>query len=306
MYIFNRNMYDLFCPFLSVLNIFVLKKVIHPRCLIMKDKTIDHTQQFYDKAFDWIIVKGPNILIGIALLLIGLWLIKLFSRWLTSGLHQKDVDPSLKPFFISLSVAALRILLILIVLQFVGIEITIFAALVGAMGVAAGLALSGTLQNFASGVLILMLKPFKVGDNIIAQGQEGTVTNIEIFYTKVTTFDNRLVVVPNGKLSNEVIINISTKGSRRLDIEMKFSYGIDFDQVLKVTNQTVTDQLDILKDPEHRVGVSALEESGYKVMISVWLNAHGYTDAKLAFQEKLLHAFIAANIPLPGITAKQD
>jgi len=250
------------------------------------------------------IVKGPNILIGIAILLIGLWLIRIFSRWLNHGLHQKDVDPSLKPFFISLSVAALRILLILIAVQFVGIDVTVFTALVGAMGVAAGLALSGTLQNFASGVLILMLKPFKVGDNIIAQGQEGTVTNIEIFYTKVTTFDNRLVVVPNGKLSNEVIINISTKGSRRLDIEMKFSYGIDYNQVLQVTNQAVKDQQDILKTPEHRVGVSMLEESGYKVMISVWLKAHGYTDAKLAFQEKLMQAYIAANIPLPGTAPK--
>ncbi|SEB19399.1 mechanosensitive ion channel family protein [Pedobacter hartonius] len=272
--------------------------------MIKEQANTDRTLQFYDKAFNWILDKGPNILIGIAILCIGLWLIKLFSKWMQSGLHTKNVDPSIKPFFISLSVAVLRILLFFTVMQFIGIQMTIFAALIGALGVAAGLALSGTLQNFASGVLILMLKPFKVGDNIIAQGQEGTVTNIEIFYTTVTTFDNRLVIVPNGKLSNEVIINISTQGSRRLDIEMKFSYGIDYDEILKITEETIKKSEDILKTPKHRVGVVLLEESGYRVMISVWLNSHGFNDAKLIFQEKLVRALKDGAIALPGITAK--
>ena len=269
----------------------------------MKKNVPDHTVMFYDKAYNWIIEKGPNFLIGIVILFVGLWLIKLFSRWLTSGLHKKEVDPSLKPFFISLTVTTLRVLLVITVMQFIGIEMTVFAALIGAIGVAAGLALSGTLQNFASGVLILMLKPFKVGDNIIAQGQEGTVTNIEIFYTTVTTFDNRTVVVPNGKLSNEVIINISTIGSRRLDIEMKFSYGIDYDQIVKITEDTINSYEDILKSPDHRIGISLLEESGYKVMVNVWLNSHGFNDAKLIFQEKLMRALKDGGIALPGTAA---
>lgn len=273
--------------------------------MLIKTASPDRSLQFYDKAFNWMTDKGPNILIGIAILFIGLWLIKLFSRWLQRGLHQKNVDASVKPFFISLAVVALRVLLFFTVMQFVGIPITLFAALIGALGVAAGLALSGTLQNFASGVLILMLKPFKVGDNIIAQGQEGTVTNIEIFYTTVTTFDNRLVIVPNGKLSNEVIINISTTGSRRLDIEMKFSYGIDYQDVLKLTENTIRASADILKTPEHRIGISVLEESGYKVMISVWLNSHGFNDARLIFQEKLMQSLKEGGIPLPGMPAKE-
>jgi small conductance mechanosensitive channel len=269
-----------------------------------KETKTDHTLQFYDKAFDWIILKGPTILIGIAILFIGLWLIKLFSRWMQTGLHRKNVDPSIKPFFISLSVAVLRILLVFTVMQFIGIQMTIFAALVGALGVAAGLALSGTLQNFASGVLILMLKPFKVGDNIIAQGQEGTVSNIEIFYTTVTTFDNRLVIVPNSKLSNEVIVNISTQGSRRLDIELKFSFGIDYDEILKIIEDTIGKSENILKTPEHRVGILSLEESGYKVLVNIWLSSHGFNDAKLIFQENLLRALKEGNIALPGIPPK--
>jgi small conductance mechanosensitive channel len=272
---------------------------------MIKEAKTEHPLQFYDKAFNWIIDKGPNILIGIAILLTGLWLIKIFSKWMQRGMHRKNVDASVKPFFLSLSVVVLRILLVFTVMQFVGIQMTIFAALIGALGVAAGLALSGTLQNFASGVLILMLKPFRVGDNIIAQGQEGTVTNIEIFYTKVTTFDNRLVIVPNGKLSNEVIINISTQGSRRLDIEMKFSFGIPYDEVSAITERVIKESQDILKTPEHRIGVSVLEESGYKVMTSVWLNSHGFNDAKLIFQQKLMQALKDDGIALPGMPAKQ-
>lgn len=270
----------------------------------MENLKNNNTDQFYDKALDWLILKGPNILIGIIILFVGMWLIRLFSKWIRNRLVRKDLDASIKPFFISLSVTAMRILLIFTVMQFVGIQMTVFAALIGAIGVAAGLALSGTLQNFASGVLILLLKPFKVGDNIIAQGQEGTVTGIEIFYTKVTTFDNRLVVVPNGKLSNEVIINYSAKGSRRLDIEVKFSYGIDFDKLKTIVNKTIDECTDILKTPERRIGVSLLEESGYKVMISIWLNAHGFNDAKLKFQESLVKNLKTGGLPLPGTNPK--
>lgn len=270
----------------------------------MKNVENNTSAQFYDKAIDWVILKGPTILIGISLLFLGLWLIRVFSRWITNRLVHKDMDPSIKPFFISLSVTALRILLFFTVMQFIGIQMSVFAALIGALGVAAGLALSGTLQNFASGVLILLLKPFKVGDNIIAQGQEGTVTDIEIFYTKVTTYDHRTVVVPNGKLSNEVIINYSANGSRRLDIEVKFSYGIDFDQLKKLVNEVIDESTDILKNPERRIGVSLLEESGYKVMISIWLNVHGFNDAKLKFQELLVKKLKGSGLPLPGIQAK--
>ncbi len=124
-----------------------------------------------------------------------------------------------------------------------------FAAIIGAFGVAAGLALSGTLQNFTSGILILWLKPFRVGDNIIAQGSEGTVTMIRIFYTIVTTFDNRTVIIPNSKLSNEVIVNLSREGNRRLDIVLRFEFSVPFEQVKAILEQTIHSQTDLLKEP---------------------------------------------------------
>ncbi|SOD12630.1 mechanosensitive ion channel family protein [Pedobacter xixiisoli] len=256
--------------------------------------------RFYDKAYDWIIQTGPSLLLGLVLLFGGMWLIKIFSRFLKKKLLKNKINPSLAPFLLSLVITTLRILLILTVMQIIGIQLTFLTVLIGGLGVAAGLALSGTLQNFASGVLILLLKPFVVGNNIIAQNQEGTVMSIQIFYTIIKTFDNRTVIIPNGKLSNEVIINISREGSRRLDIEIKFSYGIDYDKIVEVFNKTVDDFEGCLKTPERRIGVSVLEESGYKVTMNVWLEAHGFIDNKFLFQQKLMQNLKASGIKLPG------
>jgi small conductance mechanosensitive channel len=257
--------------------------------------------KFSDKFYNWIIEKGPSFLLGMLLLFVGLWLIKLLSRWMTKRMHHNEMDASLKPFLLSLVVVVLRILLILGAMQIIGIEMTIFAALIGAIGVAMGLALSGTLQNFASGIIILLLKPFSVGDNIIAGGQEGTVTSIQIFYTVVTTFDNRTVIYPNSKLSNEVIINISRSGSRRLDIELKFTNAIDFETVKQLISKAIEANKHLLKKPEWRIGISSIEADGYKVSISVWVKAHGFIDTKFAFQEELIRDLKAAGLKLPGM-----
>lgn len=258
-------------------------------------------ENFYDKFYDWLLLKGPLVLLGFAVLLIGLWLIRIFARWMQNRMSRKKINSSLKPFFLNVSVVVLRILLIFLVMQIMGIQLTIFAALVGAFGVAAGLALSGTMQNFASGVLILLLKPFRVSDNIIAQGQEGTVSSIQLFYTVVTTFDNRTVIIPNSKLSNEVIINISVIGTRRLDLELKFNYGVDLSKIRQVIDETITESKSILKTPDKRVGVSLLEADGYKVLINVWLHSHGFQDAKLIFQENLMENLKSSGIKLPGM-----
>lgn len=261
-------------------------------------------ENFYEKFYDWLLLKGPLILLGIAVLLVGLWLIRIFSRWMQSRMQHKKINSSLKPFFLSVTIVVLRILLIFMVMQIMGIQLTIFAALIGAVGVAAGLALSGTMQNFASGVLILLLKPFRVSDNIIAQGQEGTVTSIQLFFTVVTTFDNRTVIIPNSKLSNEIIINVSAIGTRRLDLELKFNYGVDISKVREVIEQTITESKSILKTPEKRVGVSLLESDGFKVLINVWLNSHGFQDARLIFQENLMENLKTSGIKLPGMDPK--
>jgi small conductance mechanosensitive channel len=258
-------------------------------------------QKIYDKIFTWIIAYGPRILLAITILIAGIWLIRLLKRWFGNFLSGKKLDKSLKPFLQGTLSVTLQILLVLALLQVLGIQMTMFAALVGAFGVAAGLALSGTLQNFTSGILILLLKPFRVGDNIIAQGQEGTVTSIQMFYTVVLTFDNRTVILPNSKLSNEVIINLSRQGNRRMDMEMKFSYKVPYEGVQAIIEKAIDSADDLLDDPPKRIGVESLDPDGYKVRINIWVKAHGFNDVRLAFQQRLIQEFRNSDVKLPGM-----
>ena len=183
--------------------------------------------KFYDRAYGWILTVGPKIIIGLFLLLIGFWMIRIFRRWLIGRMIRKDISSSVRPFMVSLIITSLQILVVVAFMQVVGLQMTVFATVIGAFGVAAGLALSGTLQNFTSGIIILFLKPFRLGDIIIAQGQEGTISSIQIFFTVMKTLDNRTVIIPNSKLSNEVIVNLSREGKRRMDFELKLGFGID-------------------------------------------------------------------------------
>ncbi|WP_423146787.1 mechanosensitive ion channel family protein [Rubrolithibacter danxiaensis] len=258
-------------------------------------------EKLYDKGYTWIINHGPSFILAVIVLFLGLWFIKLIRKWLVAGMHRRELDPSLRPFLQSLIIISLQVLLIIGIMQIAGVELTIFTTIIGAVSVAAGLALSGTLQNFASGVIILLLKPFKVGDNILAQGQEGTVSSIQIFYTVVTTYDNKTVIIPNSKLSNEVIINISRQGKRRLDIEMKFGFGTDIGATKDIIYQFINTTKNILKNPAPRIGVSVIDTDGYKLMINIWVNAHGFQDVKLQLQEKLVNDLKNAGVKLPGM-----
>lgn len=256
---------------------------------------------YYQKGYDYLFYYGPRIIVALILLFVGFWLIKKIRGWLTGTFERREVDPTLQPFLVSFSGVLLQVLLLLMIIQVLGIPMTMFAALVGAFGVAAGLALSGTLQNFTSGILILLLKPFRVGDNIIAQGQEGTVASIQIFYTLVTTFDNRTVILPNSKLSNEVIVNLSREGIRRLDIELKFGFNIPYEQVKGVLENTINNHKDLLKEPTFKIGVSSVDPDGYKVIVNTWVKPNGYQDVKLQLQENIITDVIATGIKLPGM-----
>ncbi len=165
-----------------------------------------NADEVYDKVINWLIEHGPSIIFGIVVFLVGQWAIRMCKRWLHNRLDKRGLEASLRPFFHSLLVTTLQVLLLLLVMQIVGIQMTLLAAAVASLGVAAGLALSGTLQNFTGGILILILKPFKVGDTILAQGQTGIVSEILIFYTLIITAENKTVIIPNSKLSNEVIV----------------------------------------------------------------------------------------------------
>lgn len=244
--------------------------------------------EFYKKASDWLIVNVPKIIIALMILFIGFWVIRIFSKWLKKMLDRRNFNASLRYFLLNLVAITLQIFVIVIALQTAGVQLTFFTAIVAGLSVAAGLALSGTLQNFVSGILILVLRPYRVGDTVIMQGQQGMVNSIQLFYTVVTTFDNKTIIVPNGQLSNNVVINLSREGKRRIDVELKFPYKIDEEAVKKAVYELIPSVSGMLNDPNVRIGVIALEADKYTLSIQAWTHAHGYEDTRMALQEKIM------------------
>jgi len=258
-------------------------------------------EKFYDKFYDWILRVGPKILLALLVFIAAQILIRLLKRWIRGSLTKRDFEPSLQPFLLSLLFDILQVLAILATLQVLGIQMTIFAALVGGIGVAAGLALSGTLQNFTSGILILLLKPFRVGDTIIAQGKEGVVSQIQIFYTIMVTYDNMDVIIPNSKLSNDLIVNISKEGRRRMDLDFKLPFSIDYKAAEAAIQKSLSGMKEILPDPPPYIGIGLLEADGYHVNIYAWTAPENFNEKRLAVQAGLLSDLKGDGIKWPGM-----
>ena len=256
-------------------------------------------EDFYTEFHHWLITRGPNYVAGILIFLIGLWFIKHLRSRLRARMSKREVHSTLQPFFLSLAITALYVLLTLSVFNIIGFELTFLSAIIASFGVAAGLALSGTFQNFAGGVLILLLKPFDITDYVVAQGQEGTVMSIQLFYTVIKTVDNRTIIIPNGKLFNEVIINVNREKVRRLDFELKLGYIVEVDKVKEVIYNAIKSATGILPDPAPLVGVIALEIDGIKFTVRVWVDPGDYLDVKIFLQEKIVKDLRDADIQLP-------
>ena len=192
---------------------------------------------------------GLPLLKALAILLIGLWVIKMAMRLFRKGLDARDLEPSLKTFFVSMVSALLKVLLGISVLGTLGIEMTSFIAILGAAGLAVGMALSGTLQNFAGGVMLLLFNPFKVGDLISAQGHTGVVKEIQIFVTTLLSPESRTIILPNGPLANGDITNFTTEGKLRVDLTFGISYGADIQKAKTVLTEVMQSHPAVMKDP---------------------------------------------------------
>ncbi|WPU98281.1 mechanosensitive ion channel [Mucilaginibacter sp. cycad4] len=258
--------------------------------------------EFYTEFHHWLINRGPNYLGGLIIFFIGLWFIKFLRARLRMRMMKRGIHSSLQPFFLSLTITALYVLLIIWVMNIIGLEMSIFTTIIGAFSVAAGLALSGTFQNFAGGVLILLLKPFEIDDSIVAQGQDGRVVSIQMFYTVLITADNKTVIIPNGKLFNEVIVNITREGRRRLDFELRVGYNNDIEKAKAIMTGVVNANKDILQDPAARVGVISLDNDCVRFTINVWVDPADFLNAKINLQEQMLKELAAGgvNFPKPG------
>lgn len=238
---------------------------------------------------------------AIVALIIGLWFIRVITNGLAKLMKARNVDDSLQPFLRSLLNIALKTLLVVSVLSMLGIEMTSFVAILGAAGLAVGMALSGTLQNFAGGVMILIFKPFKVGDVITSQGYTGTVYEIQIFNTILKTPDNKHIIIPNGGLSTSSLVNFSKETTRRVDWTFGIGYGDDIDKAKSVLQQLIDDDQRIKNDPEPFIAVSELADSSVNFTVRVWVNAPDYWGVYFSMNENVYKTFgkEGLNIPYP-------
>lgn len=252
-----------------------------------------------DLVVDYAVTYGGKILLAIATLIIGLWLIRKLSRVLRRTFEKRSFDKSLQTFLVSFVGITLKILLVISVISMVGVQMTSFIALLGAAGLAFGMALSGTLQNFAGGVMILVLKPFKVGDYIEAQGFAGSVKEIQIFHTILNTPDKKLIVIPNGGLSTGSLINYSAEPIRRVDWTFGIGYSDDIDKAKAIISQVITSDERALKDPEPFFGVISLGDSSVNIVARVWVEAANYWPLFFAMNEAVKKEFDKQGVSIP-------
>ncbi len=260
-----------------------------------------NSEEITNQATEIVLTYGPKLIAVIAVLIIGLWIIKLIVSGIDKAMKRGNLDASLRPFLVGIIGALLKVMLAISVAGMMGIEMTSFIAVLGAAGLAIGMALSGTLQNFAGGVMILLFKPFKVGDVIDAQGYLGSVSEIQIFNTVLKTPDNKTIFIPNGGLSTSSMTNYSTEATRRVDWTIGIGYGDDVDKARQVIQKLCDNDTRILKDPEVFIRVSELADSSVNFTVRAWVKSPDYWDVFFDMNESVYKTFDkeGLNIPFP-------
>ena len=256
-------------------------------------------EQYSSKAVELAMTYLPKLALAIVTLIIGLWIVKAIVGAIGRTMENRGVDPSLQPFLRNLISTLLKIMLVISVAGMIGIQMTSFIAILGAAGLAVGMALSGTLQNFAGGVMILIFKPFKVGDFVEAQGFAGVIKEIQIFNTIMKTGDNKTVIIPNAPLSSGAMVNYSTEPQRRVDMTFGIGYGDDIDQAKSVIKRLIDADSRILKDPASMVAVKELADSSVNFVVRVWVKAADYWGVFFDMQETVKKEFDKENISIP-------
>ncbi|MBJ2176080.1 mechanosensitive ion channel [Aureibaculum sp. A20] len=242
---------------------------------------------------------GFSIIGAIVIWIVGSWVIKKLMKTVASLMAKKNYDESLQKFLTNLIGWALKIILIITILGILGIPTASFAAILAAAGLAIGLALQGSLANFAGGVLLMIFKPIKIGDLIEAQGEIGVVKEIQIFTTKIITPDNKLVIIPNGTLSNGNIVNYTEEGKIRVDLTFGVGYDSDIKQTKEVLLNVISTGANVLSDPAPTVNVSELADSSVNFAVRPWCKPEHYWDVYFATTENVKLALDKAGIEIP-------
>ncbi|MFR3328652.1 MAG: mechanosensitive ion channel family protein [Odoribacter splanchnicus] len=252
-----------------------------------------------NKLIDLSVSFGSKLLVALLVFLIGRWIVKKLNRLVINILTKRHVEASLATFTKSLVSITLNFTLVIIIISVLGIETSSFIALFASAGVAIGMALSGTLQNFAGGVMILLFKPFKVGDYIEAQGQSGTVKEIQIFNTIITTTDNKVIIIPNGGLSTGIMMNYSKESQRRVDWVFGIGYGDSYEHAKAVITRLLDNDPRILKDPNYFIALTALNASSVDIVVRAWVKAENYWGVFFDMNEKVYKTFAEENLNIP-------
>lgn len=269
---------------------------------------MEKAQEILNWLSDLAVKYGLKLIGAIIVLIIGLWVIKLIMKGIKRAMGKKDMDESLKSFLGSMISIILKIMLFISVLTMLGVEMTSFIAILGAAGLAVGLALSGTLQNFAGGVMILLFKPFKVGDFVEAEGYTGVIHEIQIFITIMLTLDNKTVIIPNGPLSTNALTNYSTQPIRRVDWSFGIAYGDDYDVAKKWISELIKSDERILKEPALFIALGELADSSVNITVRAWVNAADYWGVYFDLNEKFYKGADdkGLSIPFPQMDVHLD
>ena len=251
------------------------------------------------EAWNWILEFLPDLITAVIILVVGLWVIRFLNHLVKRFFDKKDFDPALETFLQSFIKISLKVILFVLVITQLGVKSSSLVAMLGAAGLAVGLALQGSLANFAGGVLILVFKPFRVGDFISAQGVDGTVKEISIFTTKLNTFGNQLAIIPNGQLSNNNIINYNAEDKRRDKIDVGISYSSDIKKAKDILLEICGSYENILKDPAPEVYVGELADSAVVLTLRFWAANENFWASHFYVMENLKYRFDEAGIEIP-------
>ena len=271
---------------------------------LLSAASVINVENLLDRLLNYGIELGKSLLAALVIYIIGRFIIKYILRFITSLMVKRKVEISVQTFLRSLLKIVLNLILAFAIISKLGVETTSFAALLASAGVAIGMALSGNLSNFAGGLIILVFKPFKVGDYIDAPGGSGTVKEIQIFHTVLTTPDNKAVYIPNGSLSSGMVTNFSREQTRRVDWVFGVEYGSDFEQVKQCLLRILEADDRILKDPQPFIVLGALADSSVNLTVRVWVKSADYWDVYFQTIETVYTTFNKEGIgfPFPQLT----
>jgi small conductance mechanosensitive channel len=252
-----------------------------------------------DTVVTWMTSTGIKLVIAIVLMIITFKIVNVITKRWYKRLQKKKVDETLARVGTQSVRIALKVIILVCLIGYVGIETASISAVIASLGVGISLAVQGTLSNFAGGVIIIVMRPFKIGDFITSNGESGTVEDIKLFYTHIVTTDNRMVVIPNGTLANNVIVNASAKDTRRVDLTVSASYGSDIDKVKKVIEGVCASNELIFKDPAPFIMLSAMGESSLDFVVRVWCNRPDYWTVNFYLLDSIKKAFDENGIEIP-------